>query len=234
MKKIALFLFAVLLIMTFAGCGTAPIDESTAAGSVISADWKTAYSDFIKDDKYLYYGLYYTEDGADDIEPITVALHDMSGDGIPELIVYNGCEYEAEASSYVFTFDGSKVKCEGDMGFRIGFYQIPKGDKYCGLFWLNGNMGVYDGFYYTVAEGSVKKEHVTTAFASNDDYEFYKRDNPNTPAITDVTDNYLYAKYTSDEALYKACIESDNYLKTVPVSECKTMSINSFAEKYGY
>ncbi|MCQ2448681.1 MAG: hypothetical protein MJ132_00630 [Clostridia bacterium] len=219
-------IFAVLLasVLCF-GCFAGAFSVSaTPVG-----EWSAVYEKFIKDKQYLKLGEYDT----DEADPYTFALHDLSGDGIPELISYNGSMSEAGAEYNVFGISGGKVVFLGNAGFRIGAFEILADKKYPGLYWCNGNMGQYEGDYYSVQNGKLKR---TEVLVEQDEmtHEYYPLDGTFEIEKDEYGDTFYFYRKTEDEQLYHACRESTEKLEEVSVEEILSGSWTDFLAKYGY
>ena len=152
-------------------------------------DWRGQYRKFVYNGSYLEYGGPYNDGGGwgTDYNPVTFSLRDISGDGIPELIVYTGCDYEAGAIYNIFTSEPTGVRYVGTAGFRIGRFSCSDDPRYQGLFYINGNMGYYTGHYYYMENGTIMDEWVLT---EEDAY------------FVNGSDGYITTQVTSDDALF--------------------------------
>ena len=154
-------------------------------------DWRVQYQNFVYGQYYWQYGPYNEGDEWGwDYNPVTFSLRDLGGDGIPELIIYNGSEIEAGAIHYVFTVGSAGVQYLGAAGSRIGNFTYRDNPQYPGLFYWNGNMGYFAGHYYSMAGGELVEEQVFV-----EDWNF-ERDGGVEPVITQVTaDNALFSEF---------------------------------------
>ena len=183
-------------------------------------DWQTQYQKFVYNESYLQYGGPYNEGGwGKDYDPITFSLRDISGDGIPELIIYNGCDYEAGAFYNVFTSEPTGVRYVGTAGFRIGAFTYRDNPKYQGLFYQNGNMGYYPGYYYYMENGTIVDEWVLTEEESFVDGEFA---------------GYVTTQVTADDALFEEFQNgSGHVLAAYTKEEIDAMGWSAFVRETG-
>ena len=128
-------------------------------------DWSGQYRQLVYDRTYLYYNdceFYKTEDGPDDgYGRLTFSLRDIGGDGIPEIIVYNGCDFMEGALFYIFTAEEAGVaRCAGTAGFGMGAFDFSDNPSYPGLFYQNGSAGCFPGYYYYMEDGTLMEEQV--------------------------------------------------------------------------
>ena len=148
-------------------------------------DWQDAYHDFIVDEGYKSSGQDYNYD-----EAPSFALHDMDGDGTPELLAYNGAGYHAAGCVYAYTADNGEAKFAGNAGGDIysdGLYYYDN-DQYPGLVTIGGGMGYYNSYYETIENGQLVWEQV--AYFGED----YNVDTGETKPFNQkkTTDNDLY------------------------------------------
>ncbi len=217
LKRIVAVLLALLLSI---GCFAGAFSVSAAP----VGEWSALYEKFMKSGQYLKLAEY--EQGA---RIYNFALHDLSGNGIPELISYNGSTSEAGAQYNVFGISSGKVVFLGNIGFRMGKFEIPADKEYFGLYWCNGNMGEYHGVYYTVENGKVKESNVLVE-QMKELYEGYvPEEDPD-----DTDEDFYYFRTTNDKQLYKACLNATEKLEEVPLEEIQSASWTDFLSKYGY
>jgi|GEM_PF-5020709 len=91
------------------------------------------------------------------------ALHDMDGDGIPELLARNNADTAADRTAYVYTASYSSLQYAGSAGVSGPADRFAPGSGYPGLYQLTNRNGVYEGVYYTLSGGRVAAETVLTA-----------------------------------------------------------------------
>lgn len=185
-------------------------------------DWQDQYRKFVYDESYLQYEHFFRpgyDEGWNDFDPITFSLRDLSGDGIPELIIYNGCDYEADATYYVFTSESSGVRYVGTAGFRIGRFSYSDDPRYPGLFYMNGNWGYFRGHYYYMENGTIIDEQVLT----EEDAFFI-----------DGSDGYVTTQITSDDALFSE-FQNGNHrgLAAYSMDDIYTMGWDAFVQETG-
>ena len=168
-----------------------PDGGAVASGSSDSggADWSRAYEDLVMNRRYLTYGQEYDTATRGDYE-IAFCLHDMDGDGVPEIIISNGVDYMAGRTNYVYGFRSGKIVYLGDAGFRESELYYYPGAAYPGLFCFDGNMGYYDVYYYTVDGTGVVCVSVFTEQYVTDDDPYTWLDTP------------IIKQNTSDRALF--------------------------------
>ena len=194
---------------------------STRALEDSEMDWRRQYRKYVYNQSYLQYGGPYSEGGiwGTDYNPITFSLRDLSGDGIPELIIYNGSDSEAGAYYNIFTSEPAGVQYVGTAGFRIGDFSYRDNPKYQGLFYFNGNMGYFTGHYYYMADGAIVDEWVLTEAESFVNGEF---------------DGYTTTQVTSDDALFAEFQSGDGHdLAAYTAEEVYTMGWDAFVRETG-
>ncbi len=143
-KMLCLVCLAVLL----------PAVLTASAGGT---DWQDACHDFILDGGYRSSGQNYNFD-----EAPSFALYDLDGDGVPELLAYNGAGNHAEGSVYAYAFRDGTCVYAGDVRGDIysdGFYHYDD-PRYPGLVLVTGGMGYYHSVYYTLKDGRIVMEDV--------------------------------------------------------------------------
>ncbi|MBQ1502453.1 MAG: hypothetical protein IIZ35_00470, partial [Clostridia bacterium] len=165
------------------------VEEKRHGSEQVLDPWLQYYYRFIMDREYLSLSPGRFSDEA----PHLFGLHDMDGNGIPELLVYNGKLTRDADGCIVYTYRGSieevdgLVFCEwmndGDVGLSyIDNYWYP------GLFSSEASTGLIYTEYFTVdAKGAIKSENVeiydwsdgTTVSRTSDDslYSLYKGGN---------------------------------------------------------
>lgn len=99
MKKRTAFFLAIILVLSNMAF------LAHASGGV--PEWAEAYTDYVK------YGQFFQESIDFLSSNVSVALHDMDADGIPELLITNGAEDRAQRCAYAFSIRDHKVKCLG-------------------------------------------------------------------------------------------------------------------------
>lgn len=185
-------------------------------------DWRDQYCKFVYDGAYLEYEHFFRpgyDEEWTDYDPITFSLRDMSGDGIPELIIYNGCEYEADALYYVFTSEASGIRYVGTAGFRIGRFSYSENPRYPGLFYMNGNWGYFRGHYYYMENGTIIDEEVLT---EEDAF------------LIDGSDGYVTTQVTSDAALFDEFQNGNHHgLAAYSMEDLYTRGWDAFVEETG-
>ena len=175
--------------------------------------WADVYAEFLSSGNYLRQGQTYYS-GADN--PVSAALRDLDGDGAPELILTNGSDVEADATSYVYTAKEGKIVWLGSAGSRIGSFLCLEDAAYPGLYWQNGNMGYYPGYYYYVRNGALQTEYVLVEEQDPESGE------------TAVT------RQTGDTDLFDACVNAQTALPTIPVAQIESGGWAAFAARYGF
>lgn len=160
MKK--LLSLILCLSMLFALLPLSAVDAYAAREA-----WSEAFYSFALGNKYTISGQIYGTYAS-----IRFGLHDLDGDGVPELIAFNGGPSGmAGMTNYVYAYRNGKVTYLGDAGFRIGEFVYASGSGYPGLYFQSGNSGYYPGYYYTVQNGRLKEELVLeTRERFQDDY----------------------------------------------------------------
>ena len=175
--------------------------------------WSNAYKDFVLNDKYLTY------DSSLKFFKETVVpqfgLYDMDKDSIPELIIYNGCHYMADATDYVFTFKEGEIKYLGNVGFRECGLHYYESESCPGLFCSDGNWGYITSVYYGISDGKIYSEDIAVL-----DYNQKGPDG-----------GVLETRRTSNDDLYLTKLsKSPIYLKMFEYSEIQSMGWDNFLQ----
>ena len=199
---------------------TAKKDKTGGTQKTPRINWSRQYRQLVYDKTYLYYDeceFYKTGDGPDDdYSSVTFSLRDIGGDGIPEIIVYNGCNFMADALFYIFTAEEAGVaRCVGTAGFRMGAFDFSDNPSYQGLFYQNGNMDYFPGYYYYMEDGALMEEQVLVDEGSFVDNEI----------------KFVTTQTTSDDALFS---EFQNGRKTLPaytLEEIDAMGWDAFVRE---
>lgn len=126
--------------------------------STTREDWSEAFYSFTLGGGFWNSGQLYYHTTAYDA--VRFGLHDLDGDGVPELIAYNNCDFMAGMMDYIYAYQNGKVTYLGEAGFRGYNFVYAPGSGYPGLFFQSGNAGGYPGYYYTVQNGQLKEEFV--------------------------------------------------------------------------
>lgn len=90
------------------------------------------------------------------------ALHDMDGDGIPELLASNNAGVSADRTAYVYTAVYDHLQFAGAAGSYGPADHFIAGSGYPGLYRLDGRGDLCQGVYYTLKNASVIAEPVLT------------------------------------------------------------------------
>ena len=134
-----------------------PVETVVSGGNSGTAaradDWVAGYGKFLRSAGYNSY-FEYPVDAAD----VTVALLDLTGDGIPELIAHNETRYMAESGDLVFTWKNG-ISFLGNAGFRECSLRYDPKTQY--LYCYDGNMGYYYTMRYIVRKGAVISDEVS-------------------------------------------------------------------------
>ncbi len=88
------------------------------------------------------------------------SLYDMDGNGIPELIVYNGASALANAVDHVFSLQNNQVIYLGKIGFRGCELYCYDDLQFQGLFCSDGNNGIVRTVYYELRNGNITSEEL--------------------------------------------------------------------------
>ena len=130
-----------------------PLGSVPAAGQggVPADQWSAAYRDFVTKGEYRHTGQTWYQAAP------AFALHDMDGDGVPELVVRNNAPDQAEMTAYVYTIGDKGVEYAGDAGVGSPADRYAPGSGYPGLCAYDGEKGTY----YTMAGGKVAAQPVT-------------------------------------------------------------------------
>lgn len=135
---------------------TSPLSVLTEPEEEPDAEWSPAYRAFVLDEGYRTAGQSY---GAG---TVTFALHDMNGDGTPELLIGSGAASSSDMCEYVYTWDGDAVTYAGAI-IQTGasYYADPNG-AYPGMFGYGGRMERFTGYYYDLKNGKLHRTLVVT------------------------------------------------------------------------
>ena len=100
-----------------------------------------------------------TEGTSGTLSEPTFALHDMDGDGTPELIANNGLLYTAAVEIYpVYTFADGKVKRVGQFdGYSVHYDPTL---TFPGLFTFFSHTGAASSTYHSIQGGQIQDEVV--------------------------------------------------------------------------
>ena len=184
-------------------------------------DWNSAYYSFVMEGGYLNSGEQYFLQGMS-AEPIVFSLHDMDGDGVPELIISNGNASMAGATSYVYAYRDGYVVYLGYAGHRAGVFKYASGSGFPGLYCWDGNMDNYRGYYYFLDANGFHTEYVLL--------EVHKY-NPNEPLVESLNPLVEETMMTQNEELYYACKSADTLLEKYNLTEIQAMTWNEFVRR---
>lgn len=175
-------------------------------------EWQQAYADFLMSGKYLSAAEYYP-DVANDYNPIVYALHDIDANGLPELLIYNGCDYHAANGTHVFYLD-EIVKYSGTIWGGPNaddLIRLLSNHKYPGVLLLNGGGGYYEDSYFTIKQGELTEELICIS-----EFDPY------------WSENLVETRVTEDDGLYFAS-QDRNELKFFTTSEILARLEDSFS-----
>ncbi len=143
----------------------------------------------------------------------------MNQDGIPELIAFNGCAYEAASYDIAFTAESGNISYIGILGTRECQLYHFGDDRYPGLACTDGNMGYYTSYYYSFTDGQIQNEKIL-----NYDY--------NAPG-GGLADEATIIRNTSIDALYDLELNGEKHeFKQFTLEEIYTMGWESFIDYY--
>ena len=171
--KVSVILAVILLLAAAAFPGTADIYMPTDNG------WREAYRSFVMGKQYESVGMPdYLKDGyivtgvsgstyqltytGQDSTPIWFALHDMDGDRVPEMIVFNGIDSKGGDRCHVYTYQNGALKRLGSMGFRSLQLMYSNDARFPGLVQIDGSNGVYCTYYWYILSGVPRYETIQT------------------------------------------------------------------------
>lgn len=178
-------------------------------------NWNEAYEDFI------FSGDYECGHDYDAVEYRTVALCDMDGNGVPELMIENGVNGLDQKATYVFTFADGRIRFCGNAGsdLKIGPAEYP------GLFrsfWLSG--------YYMPSE-------YATDFSEDTTIRYYTLEGNEIKPIdvvhrlVDYAGNQSVYIVTDDKGLYEASLAYDS-MKSIGFVPMKQLLERGWNKKY--
>ena len=122
------------------GQGGAPADQ-----------WSAAYRNFVTRGEYHHAGQTWYQAAP------AFALHDMDGDGVPELVARNNAPDRAEETAYIYTIGENGVEYAGDAGVGGPADRYAPGSGYPGICAYDGEKGTY----YSLKDGYVTAQPVT-------------------------------------------------------------------------
>jgi len=177
--------------------------------------WNDAYEDFI------FSGDYECGHNYDAVEYQTVALYDMDGNEVPELLIGNGVNGRDQRATYVFTFADGRIRFCGNAGsdLKIGPSEYP------GLFrslWLSG--------YYMPSEYAAD-------FSEDTSIRYYTLDgNEIKPVdvvhhLVDFAGNKTDDIVTDDKGLYEVSLAYDS-MKSIDFVPMKQLLDRGWNKKY--
>ena len=183
MKKrfLCFFLALAMAVLLAASASVTAADAARTPPSPM--DWSTASRSFVLEGGYRRSGQSWSS-------PPSVALHDMDGDGTPELLAWNGASASGEQTASVYVAAPDGLHYAGDAGTYGPADTFLPGSGYPGLYCLSGQSEYYEGVYYTVKDGQVAADPVLTI----------SRDQKNTSSI-----QYVITQETKDDSLF-ACL----------------------------
>ena len=144
-KRIACLLLALAVA---APLGSVP---AGGQGEAASAQWSAAYRNFVTKGEYRRAGQAWYQTAP------SFALHDLDGDGVPELLARNNAPDQADLTAYVYTIGGSGVSYAGNAGVRGPADRFAPGSGYPGLSAYDGDKGTY----YSLKNGQVTAQALT-------------------------------------------------------------------------
>ena len=141
---------AVCLLLALAAA--VPLGSVPAAGQgdVSSDQWSAAYRNFVTKGEYRHTGQTWYP-----VSP-AFALHDMDGDGVPELVVRNNAPDHGDLTAYIYTIGENGVEYAGNAGIGSPADRYAPGSGYPGLCAYEGEKGTY----YSVVNGQVAAQPV--------------------------------------------------------------------------
>ena len=181
---------SIIALMVLTTLSLIPFTAGTAQAGFQSSPWQTAYAEFLQLGKHFTTAEYET-DTPNDYAPIAYALLDIDGNGVPELLIYNGSNNHAGNATYVYGL------VSGVMVQQLGtVYGGPQADDviwmsmnrgYPGIFLFNGGMGYYDTSYYTIQQSILTDELVSTSMF-----------------VPPESENLVETRQTQNEGLFQA------------------------------
>ena len=146
MKKRVVCLLLALAAAVPLGAVPAEGQETPA-----SAQWSSAYRNFVIGGEYRRSGQTWYQTAP------AFALHDLDGDGMPELLARNNAPDRAEQTAYVYTVGDDGVSYAGSAGVRGPAERFAPGSGYPGLSAYDGEKGTY----YSIKNGQVTAQALT-------------------------------------------------------------------------
>lgn len=176
-------------------------------------DWNTAYQEFILQKGWL--KAEKGEDLGEGTSAVVFLLHDLDGDGVPEVLARNEVANFGEMGNYVYAWDGSKMVFLGEIGFLGGPLWESDTRDYPGLFHYAGRGDSYLGHYYDLKDGQLRQTLVVT------DGMVPLEDGVSCESTVETEDNDLYMTYSRTKG--------NDALPMYTADEISAMSWESFA-----
>ena len=150
---------------------------------------------FIEGQEYLESGENYdTGEGAAEIR---IGLHDLNGDGTPELLITNGSAALSGRTAHVYEPENGSFGYLGDAGFRDCLFYTAPGTDYPGVFCTGGDSGFIMDIYYELQEdGTIRSEMV--ASYEDTSYKVESHDEQRVTPDTGLYEAWLAARPTAE------------------------------------
>ena len=187
-------------------------------------DWSAAYQNYVLNRKFLNYGD--STLGYGDLESgpalITFALHDMNGDAVPELIIFNGFNGRDLQANYVFTYTGTEVAYCGKT--LAAAYAV---DDYPGLFSSMTSTGSYLEEQYTGQYAEITYLDYHSLYGTT-----VTKESVSVTGLPISSSGRIIISRTANDAVYEAGQRAPHYLATVTWQELNTEGWDSFVRRY--
>ena len=201
------------------------LEEQSNPGN-ISNSWSSAYQGFVLNRTFLNSGD--SMRGYGDLENgvavITFALHDMNGDNVPELIIFNGFNGRDLQANYVFTYTGSEIAYCGTT--LASAYAV---DGYPGLFSSSTSSGWYLDEQYAGQYAEVTYLDYHALYGDT----VTKESVSVTGLPISEGGRVVISRTANNNALYEASQSSHYNLTTMTWQELNSNGWDSFVATYG-
>ena len=153
----------------------ADISKPLVVDQTVSEEWSEVYRKFVLNQNVTYedYGPKVLEEKTFTVHGLQFfkgpfyepkfSLYDMDGNGVPELVIFNGDSSMAGAVDHVFTCVDGQVQYLGKIGFRGCELYYYDGLSHSGLYCSDGNNGVINNVYYYLRDGTIISEVIDSS-----------------------------------------------------------------------
>lgn len=194
---------------------------SVAASETNEFEWSSSYRDYIMDQKYIQD---FEDYGTISDSPDIFFLHDMDGDGFPELLIGN---LMAGGGAYwlinVYGFHQGELRNLGEISGRKGFDMVSVSTNDCpGIFIRFNESGYRHGCYYDVRNGNVHQDDFCMISNSDSKKVEFSKD--------PVVRKYFYDYFVQDTPSYNGFSHRSFY----NLSQIRSSGWESFVSYMGF